>query len=116
MPWATTSRSTPTKHAQQVLMSWHGLRQQHERPAGKPNWCLADFIRPKDSGVPDYVGAFAVTAGLGIEGRLAEFERPTTTTTRSCSRAWPTASPRPAAEWLHARVRKEFWGYTADER
>jgi 5-methyltetrahydrofolate--homocysteine methyltransferase len=79
---------------QQVLMSWHGLRQQHERPAGKPNYCLADFVAGKDSGVADYVGAFAVTAGLGIEGRLAAYERTMTTTTRSCSRRWPTAWPK----------------------
>lgn len=56
-------------------MSWHGLRQQHERPAGKPNCCLADFVAGKASGVADYIGAFAVTAGLDIEERLAAYER-----------------------------------------
>ena len=50
-----------------VALTWHNLRQQNERPPGKPNLCLADFVAPKDSGVADYVGAFAVTAGLGIE-------------------------------------------------
>jgi hypothetical protein len=76
-------------------MSWHGLRQQHERPAGKPNYCLADFVAGKDSGVADYVGAFAVTAGLGIEAAWPPTSGPTTTTIRSCSRPSPTASPRP---------------------
>jgi 5-methyltetrahydrofolate--homocysteine methyltransferase len=79
----------------EVLMSWHGLRQQHERPAGKPNYCLADFVAGKASGVADYIGAFAVTAGLGIEGASPPTSAPTTTTTRSCSRPSPTASPRP---------------------
>jgi 5-methyltetrahydrofolate--homocysteine methyltransferase len=58
----------------QVRLTWHNLRQQQVRPEGKPNYCLSDFIAPKDSGVADYVGAFAVTAGLGIEKKLAEFE------------------------------------------
>ena len=57
-----------------VALTWHNLRQQNERPAGKPNYCLADFVAPKASGVADYLGAFAVTAGLGIEKKLAEFE------------------------------------------
>jgi 5-methyltetrahydrofolate--homocysteine methyltransferase len=50
-----------------VALTWHNLRQQNERPAGKPNYCLADFVAPKDSGVKDYLGVFAVTTGLGIE-------------------------------------------------
>ena len=57
-----------------VLMTWHNLRQQNQKPSGNPNQCLADFVAPKDSGVPDYLGAFAVTAGIGIEQKVAEFE------------------------------------------
>ena len=53
-----------------VLMTWHNLRQQNEKPAGNPNQCLADFVADKDSGIPDYIGAFAVTTGVGIEARL----------------------------------------------
>ena len=49
-------------------MTWHNLRQQNEKPAGNPNQCLADFVAPKDSGVADYLGAFAVTAGIGHRG------------------------------------------------
>ena len=55
-------------------LTWRNLRQQNERPQGKSNYCLADFVAPKASGVKDYVGAFAVTAGLGIEKKLSEFE------------------------------------------
>ena len=57
---------------QQVQMVSHNLRQQHERPTGKPHYCLSDFVAGK--GTPDWVGAFAVTAGIGIEKKLAEFE------------------------------------------
>ena len=70
---------------EQVLMTWHNLRQQNEKARpGNPNLCLADFIAPKTSGVPDYIGAFAVTAGIGIEKRARGFEKRTTTTARSC--------------------------------
>ena len=84
-PSATTSRCTPTRRARSVALTWHNLRQQNERPPGKPNYCLADFVAPKDSGVRDYLGAFAVTTGLGIEKkRRASSRRRRTTTARSC--------------------------------
>ena len=69
---------------ERVALTWHNLRQQNERPPGKPNYCLADFVAPKETGVRDYVGAFAVTTGLGIEKQLARFEAARTTTARSC--------------------------------
>ncbi len=59
----------------EVALTWHNLRQQNERPPGRPNYCLADFVAPRESKVKDFLGAFAVTAGLGIERKLAEFER-----------------------------------------
>jgi 5-methyltetrahydrofolate--homocysteine methyltransferase len=99
----------------EVLMTWHGLRQQHERPAGKPNYCLADFIATKESGVPDYVGAFAVTAGLGIEARLAGYERTHDDYRAIMLKSLADRFAEATAEWLHARVRKEFWGYAAEE-
>ncbi len=99
----------------QVLMTWHGLRQQHERPAGKPNYCLADFIAPKGSGVADYIGAFAVTAGLGIEARLAGFERTHDDYHAILLKALADRYAEACAEWLHARIRKEFWGYAPQE-
>jgi 5-methyltetrahydrofolate--homocysteine methyltransferase len=96
-------------------MSWHGLRQQHERPAGKPNYCLADFVAGKASGVADYVGAFAVTAGLGIEERLAAYERTHDDYHAIMLKALADRFAEAAAEWLHARVRKEFWAYAPAE-
>ena len=102
------SRATP-------LMSWYGLRQQHERPSGKPHWCLADFIAPKDSGVKDWCGAFAVTAGLGIELKLAEFEATHDDYHAIMLKSLADRLAEATAEWLHERVRKEYWGYAADE-
>lgn len=100
---------------QEVLMTWHGLRQQHERPPGKPHYCLADFVASKESGVPDYIGAFAVTAGLGIEARLAAFERSHDDYHAIMLKALADRFAEACAEWLHARVRQEFWGYAASE-
>ena len=102
------SRATP-------MMTWYGLRQQHERPGGKPNWCLADFIAAKDSGVKDWCGAFAVTAGLGIELKLAEYEATHDDYHAIMLKSLADRLAEATAEWLHARVRKEFWGYAADE-
>jgi 5-methyltetrahydrofolate--homocysteine methyltransferase len=99
----------------EVLMTWHGLRQQHERPAGKPHYCLADFIAAKDSGVADYIGAFAVTAGLGIEARLAGYERAHDDYHAIMLKALADRFAEACAEWLHARVRKEFWAYAPEE-
>ena len=102
------SRTTP-------MMSWYGLRQQHERPSGKPHWCLADFIAPKDSGVKDWCGAFAVTAGIGIELKLAEFEANHDDYHAIMLKSMADRLAEATAEWLHERVRKEYWGYAADE-
>ncbi len=98
-----------------ALMVWHGLRQQHERPSGKPHYCLADFVAPKDAGVADYAGAFAVTAGLGIEKKLAEFAAAHDDYHAIMLKGLADRLAEACAEWLHARVRKEFWGYAADE-
>ena len=97
------------------IMTWFGLRQQHERPAGKPHWCLADFVAPKDAGVRDWCGAFAVTAGLGIEIKLAEFEAAHDDYHAIMLKSLADRLAEATAEWLHERVRKEFWGYAADE-
>ena len=72
---ATTSRSTPTRRAQRVLMTWHNLRQQNVKPDRQVRTSAsADFVAPKDSGVTDYIGVFAVTAGLGIDKQSKAFE------------------------------------------
>ncbi len=94
---------------------WHNLRQQNERPAGKPNYCLADFVAPRASGVPDWLGAFAVTAGLGIEKKLAEFEQAKDDYAAIMLKALADRLAEAFAEWLHAKVRRELWGYARDE-
>ena len=94
---ATTSRSTPTSRAPRSLTTLHNLRQQGEHREGVPNRSLGDFVAPLETGLPDHVGAFAVTAGLGRPGPDRRRSRTaTTTTTRSCSSRWPTGSPRPS--------------------
>jgi 5-methyltetrahydrofolate--homocysteine methyltransferase len=98
-----------------VRMTWHNLRQQQARPEGKPNYCLSDFIAPKDSGVADYVGAFAVTAGIGIEKKLAEFAAQHDDYNAILLKALADRLAEAFAEHLHRRVRREFWGYAADE-
>jgi 5-methyltetrahydrofolate--homocysteine methyltransferase len=93
----------------------HFLRQQADKPPGRPDFCLADFIAPKDSGVRDWIGGFAVTAGLGIETRLQEFERTHDDYSSILLKALADRLAEAFAERLHERVRKEFWGYAADE-
>ena len=98
-----------------VLMTWHNLRQQTEKPTGNPNLSLADFVATKASGVPDYIGAFAVTAGLGIEKRLEIFEKQHDDYNSIMLKALADRLAEAFAELLHARVRREFWGYAKDE-
>jgi 5-methyltetrahydrofolate--homocysteine methyltransferase len=89
------------------------LRQQHERPAGKPHHCLSDFIAEK--GTPDWIGAFAVTAGLGIEKKLAEFEAEHDDYRAILLKSLADRLAEACAEWLHREVRTNYWGYAADE-
>jgi 5-methyltetrahydrofolate--homocysteine methyltransferase len=97
-----------------IAAVWHGLRQQHERPDGKPHWCLADFIAAKGS--DDWIGAFAVTAGIGIENKLAEFAAAHDDYRSIMLKSLADRLAEAAAEWVHERVRKDYWGYAADER
>ena len=96
-----------------VAATWHGLRQQHERPDGKPHECLADFVAPK--GTADYAGAFAVTAGIGIEKKLAEFEAAHDDYRAIMLKSLADRLAEACAEWLHERVRREYWAYAGDE-
>ena len=98
-----------------VLMTWHNLRQQNEKPQGNPNQCLADFVAPRESGVADYLGAFAVTAGAGIEAKLAEFEAKHDDFSAIMLKALADRLAEAFAEHLHQRVRTEYWGYAAGE-
>ncbi len=98
-----------------VAMTWHNLRQQTKKPADIPNYCLADYIAPKTSGVKDYIGGFAVTTGLGIDARVAEFEKQNDDYSAIMLKALADRLAEAFAEHLHLRVRREFWGYAADE-
>ncbi|MFA6120478.1 MAG: methionine synthase [Sideroxydans sp.] len=98
-----------------VAMTWHNLRQQTKKPADIPNYCLADYIAPKDSKVKDYIGGFAVTTGLGIDARVAEFEKQNDDYSAIMLKALADRLAEAFAEHLHLRVRREFWGYAADE-
>ncbi|UNK50066.1 methionine synthase [Lysobacter sp. S4-A87] len=93
----------------------HFLRQQVDKPVERPDFCLADFIAPKDSGRQDWIGGFAVTAGLGIEEHVARFEADHDDYNAILLKALADRFAESLAERLHERVRKEFWGFAADE-
>ena len=98
-----------------VLMTWHNLRQQNVKPTGRANLCLSDFVAPKGSGVEDWIGAFAVSAG-GIEARVAELEKSHDDYNAIMLKVLADRFAEAFAERLHERVRREFWGYAADEK
>ena len=100
----------------ETRMTWHNLRQQNQKPAGRANQCLADYVAPRDSGVPDWIGAFAVTAGLGIEKKLAEFERAHDDYAAIMLKALADRLAEAFTEHLHERVRREYWGYAPGEQ
>jgi len=104
--YSDESRST-------ALARFHFLRQQQARP-GKPNYCLADFVAPRENGI-DYLGCFAVTAGLGIETHLERFEAEHDDYSAIMLKALADRLAEACAEYLHQRVRKEQWGYANDE-
>ncbi len=107
---------TPLPQAGEGLKTkLHFLRQQADKPAERPDFCLADFIAPKSSGVADWIGAFAVTAGIGIEPHLARFEREHDDYSSILLKALADRLAEAFAERLHQRVRREFWGYAPDE-
>lgn len=98
-----------------LIATLHNLRQQQQKPKGKPNRCLSDFIAPKDSGIKDHIGTFAVTAGIGIDERVAEYEQNHDDYKAIMLKALADRLAEAFAERMHQRVRKEFWGYAADE-
>jgi 5-methyltetrahydrofolate--homocysteine methyltransferase len=93
----------------------HHLRQQGQKASTLPNRCLSDFIAPLNSGETDYIGAFAVTTGLGIEALLDKYEKEHDDYNSIMVKALADRLAEAFAELLHERVRKEFWGYAADE-
>ena len=94
----------------------HTLRQQQEKPAGEPNLALADFVAPRESGVNDWIGCFAVTAGLGIEKLLKEFADQHDDYHRIMAQALADRLAEAFAEMLHEKMRRELWGYAPDEK
>jgi 5-methyltetrahydrofolate--homocysteine methyltransferase len=101
--------------APECLATLHFLRQQVDKPVERPDFALADFIAPKDSGVTDWIGAFAVTTGIGIDEHVARFERDHDDYSAIMLKALADRLAEAFAEHLHQRVRREYWGYAADE-
>jgi len=103
----------------QVDFTWYGLRQQGVKPVidgvQRPNQCLSDFIAPKSSGVADYIGMFAVTAGLGIEKHEQRFEAAGDDYSSIMLKSLADRLAEAFAEYLHERVRTDLWGYAAGE-
>ena len=93
----------------------HFLRQQVDKPVDRPDFCLADFIAPQDSGKQDWIGAFAVTAGIGIDAHVARFEADHDDYNAILLKSLADRLAEAFAERLHQRVRKEFWGFASDE-
>ena len=105
---------------QQVAFTYYGMRQQTEKPVidgvPRPNQCLADFIAPKSSGVQDYIGMFAVTAGLGVEKHLKRFEETHDDFNAIMLKSLADRLAEAFAEYLHERVRTDLWGYAPQEK
>jgi 5-methyltetrahydrofolate--homocysteine methyltransferase len=102
-----------TRHTKRETL--HHLRQQNMKAPGRPNYCLSDFIAPIDSGKHDYIGAFAVTTGIGIETKLEEFERDHDDYSSIMLKALADRLAEALAEYMHQVVRKNYWGYAEDE-
>jgi 5-methyltetrahydrofolate--homocysteine methyltransferase len=97
-----------------ILTTFHFLRNQQQQE-DIPNYCLADFIAPKSSGITDYVGCFVVTAGIGIEKKVEEFKKDNDDYSSLMLKILADRLTEAFAEVLHLKVRKEIWGYVKDE-
>ena len=109
---ATESRNS---NPESQLVILHHLRQQADKPVERPNLCLADFIAPKDSGVEDWIGGFAVTAGHGIEEHLEYFRQQNDDYSAIILKALADRFAEALAEYMHRKVRLDLWGYAPDE-
>jgi len=99
----------------EILTVVHTLRQQMEKPPGRPNYALADFIAPQETGLDDYLGFFAVTAGLGVAEKVREFEAAHDDYHAILLKALADRLAEALAEQMHGRIRRELWGYAPDE-
>jgi 5-methyltetrahydrofolate--homocysteine methyltransferase len=106
--WADASR-------RERLATVHFLRQQQAKGDGRPNYCLADFVAPVESARPDHFGAFALTAGVGLDALVAGFEAGHDDYSSILAKALADRLAEALAERLHERVRTELWGYAPDE-
>jgi 5-methyltetrahydrofolate--homocysteine methyltransferase len=93
----------------------HCLRQQADKPDDRANFCLADFVAPADSGLKDWIGAFAVNAGIGIETHVVAFEAAHDDYNAILLKALADRFAEACAEWLHREVRTKLWAYAPDE-
>lgn len=93
----------------------HFLRQQNKKAQGLPNFCLADFVAPEQSGKRDYIGLFAVTAGIGLEKLIERYKSAHDDYSEIMVKALADRLAEAFAEYLHELVRKEWWGYASDE-
>jgi 5-methyltetrahydrofolate--homocysteine methyltransferase len=103
------------ENRKQVAHRLHFLREQRKKPSGKPNLCLADYVAPEDSGKRDWIGAFAVTAGLGIETHVERMEAEHDDYHAILLKALADRLAEAFAERMHERVRQEYWGYVPGE-
>ncbi len=103
------------KNRSEVIEIFHALRQQTRKPEGQANIALSDFIAPKESGIQDHIGAFAVSTGFGIEKWIAHFEKDHDDYHAIMLKALADRLAEAFAELLHLKVRKEYWGYAKEE-
>jgi len=100
---------------QSLLATVHTLRQQLLKPAGRPDYALADFTAPRETGIADYLGGFAVTAGFGLDELVARYEGEIDDYSSIMAKALADRLAEALAERMHERVRKEFWGFAPKE-
>jgi 5-methyltetrahydrofolate--homocysteine methyltransferase len=112
---ATHPHPNPPLEGEGLKVMLHHLRQQADKPAERPNLCLADFIAPKETGVQDWIGGFAVTAGLGIEEHLERFRKDNDDYSAIILKALADRMAEALAEWMHREVRMKYWGFAPDE-
>ncbi|HEX6983619.1 MAG TPA: methionine synthase [Balneolaceae bacterium] len=100
----------------EALVTFHGLRQQAQKRRGQPNKAISDFVAPKESGIADYMGGFAVTCGIGTVDLVKKFEANHDDYNAILTKALADRMAEAFTELLHEKVRKEIWGYGADEK
>ncbi|MBK7959128.1 MAG: hypothetical protein IPK03_14175 [Bacteroidetes bacterium] len=103
------------EHRSSKISTFHFMRQQTQKQQNTPNLCLADYIAPKESGAKDYIGTFAVTTGIGIEHYIEEFKKDNDDYNDIMIKAVTDRLAEAFAELMHAKVRKELWGFCKDE-